>query len=224
MTTATTSARTFHPPLYKNAAEWLHDLGDIPLDRIIFDPWPGSATEADLLRKCEVEKQLCELVDGTLVEKPMGFVESLIASAAIQYLRAYVSKHNMGIVAGEAGMLRLTRGLVRIPDVSFVAREQLSGGVAPSAPIPSLHPDLAIEVLSKGNRPNEMKRKVKEYFASGTRLVWLIEPSSRSALVYMSPESSFKVERGGTLDGGDILPGFKLPLKKIFADVDRKKR
>src|SRR5438046_10359522 len=78
------------PPRYRTAAEWLHDLGDIPLKRIIFDPWPGSATEADLLRKVEVEKQLCELVEGTLVEKPMGFYESMVATALIQAMLNFV--------------------------------------------------------------------------------------------------------------------------------------
>jgi hypothetical protein len=57
-------------------AELLHDLGDIPPERIIFDPLPGTATEADLLRKVEAEDQLCELVDGVLVEKPTGMYES----------------------------------------------------------------------------------------------------------------------------------------------------
>jgi len=229
MTTATSTppsvqGRTTAPPRYRNMAEFVHDLGDVPPERVIFDPWPGTATEADLLRKVEVEKQLCELVEGTLVEKPMGYVESLIAAALIQFLRQHASEHDLGLVTGEAGMLRLTRGLVRIPDVSFVSIQQLPDGVVPTEPIPSLHPDLAVEILSKGNTAAEMKRKVKEYFAAGCRLVWLIDPKTRSATVYTSAKSAQTVARGGTLEGRNVVPGFKLRISKLFEDIDRGKR
>src|SRR5215212_3516506 len=74
------------PVQYRTAAEWLHDLGDVPLERILFTPWPGTATEADMLRKVEVEKHLCELIDGTLVEKPVGLYESQVAAVLIQLM------------------------------------------------------------------------------------------------------------------------------------------
>src|SRR5438552_2114645 len=75
---------------YRNVADLVHALGDIPLERIICDPSPGTATEADLLRRVELEKQLCELVNGTLVEKPMGLIESLIAARLIKALLMFV--------------------------------------------------------------------------------------------------------------------------------------
>ena len=50
----------------KFTAEWLHSLGDVPLERIIFDPPPGTATEEDLLRLVERDKRLCELIDRVL--------------------------------------------------------------------------------------------------------------------------------------------------------------
>jgi hypothetical protein len=59
-------------PKFDNGEEWHHGLGDVPLSRIIFDPWPGTATEEDLLLMVERDKRLCELIDGTLVEKPPG--------------------------------------------------------------------------------------------------------------------------------------------------------
>jgi Uma2 family endonuclease len=183
---------------------------------------PGTATEADLLHKVEVEKRLCELVEGTLVEKPMGYLESLIASALIQFLRKHVTDHNLGLVTGEAGMLRLTVGLVRIPDVSFVSFNQLPGGVVPSEPIPSLHPDLAVEVLSKGNTTKEMQRKVKEYFDAGSRLVWLIDRQTRTVTVYTSAKRPRTIQRDGQLDGGNVVRGFKVNVSDLFADLDRR--
>ena len=75
---------SFRPPRqFNNAAEWLAELGDIPPDRIVFDPWPGTATEGDLLRLAERDKRLCELIDGTLVEKPVGYWERFIAADLI---------------------------------------------------------------------------------------------------------------------------------------------
>ena len=65
-------SRFVPPRRFNNGAEWLHALGDVPLKRIIFDPWPGTATEADLLRLLEHDKRLCELVEHTLVEKPVA--------------------------------------------------------------------------------------------------------------------------------------------------------
>src|SRR3954449_8787620 len=63
---------------YPNFAEWWHSTGDVPLERIVIDPPPGTATELDLLRLVEGDR-LVELIDGTLVEKPVGSEESLIA-------------------------------------------------------------------------------------------------------------------------------------------------
>src|SRR5688500_9608085 len=191
---------------YRNMAEWLHDLGDIAPERVIVDPLPGTATEEDLLRKVDVEKQLCELIDGTLVEKPMGYLESLIAAALIEFMRAHVRRHKLGHVTGEAGMMRLSKGLVRIPDVAFVSVERLPKVLR--QPIPSLAPDLAVEIASKGNTAREMKRKVREYFAAGSRLVWLIDARARTARVFESPTRVTEVGRSGTLSGGSVLPGF----------------
>jgi Uma2 family endonuclease len=79
-------------------------------------------------------------------------------------------------------------------------------------------PDLAVEVLSEGNTPAEMNRKLGEYFAGGVRLVWLIDPDTQTALAYTSPDKSNFIGADGALDGGDVLPGFGLPLRDLFAE------
>src|SRR2546423_5473679 len=108
MTAAASAPIRFNPPRrFENGAEWLRALGGVPLERIIFDPWPGTATEADLLRFVERDKRLCELIDGTLVEKPVGYYESFIAGLLITYLNQVVLPRNLGAVTGEAGMMRL---------------------------------------------------------------------------------------------------------------------
>src|SRR5438105_12855288 len=88
------------PARFENGAEWLAALGAVPLSRIIFNPWPGTATEADLLYLVEHEKRLCELVDGTLVEKPVGCWEGLIAANLIVLLASHVNPRQLGAVFG----------------------------------------------------------------------------------------------------------------------------
>lgn len=217
----TTAPANQQPPTvrYQTAAQWLHDLGDVPLERIVFDPWPGSATEADVLRLDDHEDRLCELVNGTLVEKPMGLIESVVACTLIRLLGDFVYPKRLGVVSGEAGMMRLSRGLVRIPDVAFISFDRMPGRKLPNEPIPSLAPDLAVEVYSKSNTSAEMRRKLREYFDAGTRLVWVIDPATRSATAYASPEQGEAIAPDGKLTGGDVLPGFEVALVALFADL-----
>ncbi len=205
-------------------ADLLDDLGGIAPDRVLFRPAPGRATERDLLRINERKQALCELVDGVLVEKPMGARESLLALVISQFIRNYLMKHELGTVLGADGMLRLRPNLVRAPDVSFISWDRIAGDEFPDDPIPELAPDLAVEVLSEGNTQKEMETKVREYFAHGVRLVWIVDPQDRAVDVYTSPNDRRRLRNGQTLDGGDVLPRFRLPLRKLFAQTRRPRR
>jgi Uma2 family endonuclease len=77
-------------------------------------------------------------------------------------------------------------------------------------------PDLAVEVLSEGNTPREMARKLEEYFSLGVCLVWLVNPMTASTEVYTSRHQSTVLDKSATLEGGVILPGFTLPLSGLF--------
>jgi len=93
-------------------------LGDIPLNRIIWLPRP--ATEDDVVRFCEARRPV-ELIDGFLVEKAMGFRESLLASLLIHHLTNFVLPRKLGLVSAPDAIMRLSPGLVRLPDVSFIS-------------------------------------------------------------------------------------------------------
>jgi Uma2 family endonuclease len=80
---------------------------------------------------------------------------------------------------------------------------------------------LAVEVLKRKNTVSEMARKRQDYFAAGVRLVWEIDPLGRTANVYTSPTDVTALGLDDTLDGGDVLPGFRLPLRELFAELDR---
>jgi Uma2 family endonuclease len=220
-TTLTNPTPTARSPKYANFAEWLHEeLGDVPLRRIVMDPWMGMATEADLLRLAERDKRLCELIEGTLVEKPVGLYESLLAAWLVTYLNNFVGPRRLGIVSGEAGMMRLFPGRVRIPDVAFVSIERLPGRTAPREPIPTLSPDLAVEVLSESNTVAEIQIKLRDYFSSGTRLAWIIDPRKRTVAVYESSDQPIRtLTEKDSFDGGDVLQGFTLSVAQLFASV-----
>jgi Uma2 family endonuclease len=214
------SSAVLEPPTFETVADLLESLGDIPPERIRMHPWPGTATEDDVIAIHAREKRLCELVDGTLVEKPIGFDESRLAVELGATLVLYLRQHDFGTVAGEAGMMRLRTGLVRIPDVSFVCWEHLPEKYGP---IPPLAPDLAIEVLSESNTPKEMQRKLVEYFEAGTQLVWYIDLRARTVTVYTAPDRFTVLDESQTLDGGDVLPGLVIPLRELFERASRRR-
>ena len=203
------------------AADLVTRFGPIALDRVRHDPLPGRATEKDLLRVNQRHDTLCELIDGTLVEKGMGNYESMLAVALVRLLSDFVAQHNLGVVLGPDGMLRLRSGLVRLPDVSFISWQRIPNRDILEAPIWEVAPDLAVEVLSRSNTSAEMQRKLNDYFIAGARLVWYVEPRQRQVLVYTAAESFLALDESHTLDGGDVLPGFTLPLEKLFATPGR---
>jgi Uma2 family endonuclease len=219
MTAASSPARFIPPKRFENAAEWLESLGGVPLERIIFDPWPGTATEADLLQFVERDKRLCELIDGTLVEKPMGYWEGIIAINIATLLNLFVQPRNLGAISGADSTMRMKSGRVRLPDIGFTLRDRLPKTLAP---IPSLSPDLAIEVLSESNTAREIEQKLKEYFQSGTRLAWIVDPPTRTVTVYHSAGAPARmVSESETLDAEPVLSGFSATVAEFFKDVPR---
>ena len=111
-------------------------------------------------------------------------------------------------------------GLIRIPDVAFASWDRFPDRKVPKKPVPSLVPDLVVEVLSESNTPAEMERKRGEYFDAGVRLIWEIDPEREPSSVYTADGRS-AARRLATLDGGDVLPGFSLELSELFAELDR---
>jgi Uma2 family endonuclease len=196
-------------------------LGGVPARRILLRPAPGTATVDDVTRLLDHNDRRCELIDGTLVEKVMGWEEANIGGEIHFFLRDFLRTHDLGILTGDQGTIQLWSGRVRIPDVAFYSWDRFPGMKKPKGPAPLLAPDLAVEVLSESNTPREMELKRQDYFKSGTKLVWEIDPEARTVEVFTSPDESTTLAADGTLDGGDVLPGFQLPLRELFAKLDR---
>jgi Uma2 family endonuclease len=203
-------------------ADLLARLGDIPADRVRLRPWPGTATEKDVITIRRHERRLYELVDGTLVEKAMGARESFFAWVLGVHLGNYLAVHDLGICLGADGMMRIAPGLVRIPDLSFISWDRLPNHEVPKKPIPQLAPDLAVEVISAGNTKREMERKLREYFDAGVVLAWFVYPKTRTIVVHTGLDRSTVLDEDQVLDGGAVLPGFALPVRDLFDRAERR--
>jgi Uma2 family endonuclease len=224
--TVTTPSINVDPAIanLETVAELLERLGDIPPQRVRWKPTPGTATEQDVIAaEAALDKRLCELVDGTLVEKPRGFFEARIGGVLLHFLEDYLEEHDLGICVPADAMLRIVPGRVRLPDVSFIGWDRLPNHELPAEPIANLVPHLAVEVLSESNTPREMRGKREEYFQGGACLVWEINPRTQSARVYTDPDQFQEIGPDGALDGGDVLPGFNLPLQRLFDRAGRQR-
>jgi Uma2 family endonuclease len=200
-------------------AELLDQLGGVPPHRVLIRPAPGTATEQDVVDIHDRENRLCELIDGVLVEKVMGLDESGYAALMVYYLIDFLLRNRLGRAYGADGTMRLFPGLVRIPDAAFVSWARHPGQDA--GPIPDVAPDLAVEILSKSNTRREMDRKLRDYFKAGVRLVWYVDPKKRTARVYTTVNRSTLLREDDYLDGGDVLPGFRLRLRDWFDEARR---
>ena len=207
------------------ASTWedrLTDLGNVPASRVRSDPAPGTASVEDVVRLRNTERRLYELVDGTLVEKAMGWQESLLAGILMHWLHKYLDLHRIGVATGPDGMTRLFGDTVRGPDVAFVAWDRMPSGQIPKEPVPDLVPNFVIEVLSIGNTYGEMSRKRREYFHAGVELLWMVDHRSRTVTVFRTPLDATVQSAGQTLDGGKVLPGWQVDISELFGRLDRK--
>jgi Uma2 family endonuclease len=198
------------------AAEMQQQLGGIPLERIRMIPSPGMATDEDALRVQDAEGRTCEVLDGILVEKATGFFEARIGTVLASLLERYLEGNNLGIVVGPDGMIRLKVGRTRAPDVAFIRWEGFPDRHFPTAAVPTIVPDVTVEVLSKGNTRAEIETKLDEYFAAGVLSAWIIDPARETARIYEARNSFIDMSVDGVLQAKNVLPGFELTFRDLL--------
>jgi len=172
------------------------------------------ATEEDL-RATPRDGRKYELVDGEIVVSPAGFRHGMVSVRLSARLLAFVEQRGLGYVVESSTGFRLPGGNVRSPDVSFIAKGRFEGGRVPEG-FADVAPDLAVEVLSPDDRPRAILDKVGEYVQAGVRLVWVIDPKEGRAAVYRSPTDVRELKPADSLDGEDVLPGFRCSLAEIL--------
>jgi Uma2 family endonuclease len=160
-----------------------------------------------------------ELVDGALVVMSnSGLEHGEIGLLLGGKLIFYVREQKLGGAFDSSTGFRMKSGNIRSPDVSFISKDRLQGLKRPPKGFFEGAPDLAIEVLSPSNTLEEIHNKIVEYFANGTRLVWVINPQEYYVLVYHSPTPDGFLRVGDRLDGETIVPGFTFPIAELFAE------
>lgn len=159
-----------------------------------------------------------ELLHGEIIMSPAGSEHGLICVRVVTELEFFIRRQKLGAVFDSSTGFRLTPDDLLSPDAAFVSKSRLTGlkrlprGFFPGAP------DLVVEVLSPSDTAERMHDKLVLYFAHGAQLAWVINPAERNALVYRSSEADRLLRVTDTLDGEDVIPGFRVTLAELFAE------
>ena len=158
-----------------------------------------------------------ELVRGDLVKMaPPGLRHGRFGGHFVHSLWSHVEANDLGAVYNETGFLLASDpDTVRAPDASFISRQRLdevgeTDGYWPGAP------DLVVEVISPNDRYTDVEAKVSEWLDAGTRMVIVVNPRRRSVRVHRSPTDVDDLVEGDAIDGGDVVPGWSMPVSGLF--------
>jgi len=158
--------------------------------------------------------KLFEYIGGEISEVPSNPLNSEIASRISAEIVFFIKGKNLGHVTGEAGGY-IVSGERYAPDVAFISKKRqhklAERGYNPNPP------DLAVEVLSPSDRHGTLRVKLANYLSAGT-VVWLVDPEIQMVEIYIRCQKARTMGVDGILDGGDVLPGFTLPVKDIFPE------
>ena len=160
-----------------------------------------------------------ELHNGEIIMSPAGSEHGHISVIIVAELERYIRQHRLGLVFDSSTGFRLDPEHCLSPDVAFVAKARLAGVRRPPRGFFPGAPDLVVEVLSPSDTVEQLHEKLFRYFLHGTRLAWVINPTERNAHVYRTPEAERLLRVTDALDGEDVLPGFRLPLAELFAEL-----
>src|SRR5882762_2252306 len=160
-----------------------------------------------------------ELINGELVTmSPAGHTHGKIIIRLTLPLAQHVKQNRLGeVYAAETGFkLKSNPDTVRAPDIAFITRQRVKDvgetkGYWPGAP------DLAVEVLSPDDRVSEVEQKVSEWLEAGAKQVWVVSPKLHTVTVYRSTTDISVLAENNTLEGDDVVPGFKMKVIEIFS-------
>lgn len=170
------------------------------------------------------DDKLYELVNGEIIEvPPPKRKNSWLAGQLVTRFTVHAEKHDLGVVFGADGGFILTETNVRVPDVSFVAKDRIPAMTTAEQNNAAFAPDLAVEVISPSESPRKVNEKTTLYLDTGCQQVWNVYPDERVIEVW-AKNAAGKLEMEAfsgdqSLSGGDVLPGFALIVKDLFAGM-----
>ena len=158
-----------------------------------------------------------EIIEGKLVFiSPIGRPHALIGSRLDRIIGGYVHEHQLGeVYVGEIGIwIRRNPDTARAADLAFIAAARLAQ-LKPEGYL-NLAPDLVVEIMSPDDRWSEVRKKLRDYFSIGVKLVWVIEADTRTVTAYRSMTDVREYTSDQFLKAEDILPGLSLLVQQIF--------
>jgi len=161
-----------------------------------------------------------EMIDGKLVEQQMGAKSAWVSGDLHARLQAFSRQNHLGWAFPQDTAYRCfgKKKTVRKPDVSFIRPGRLPNEELPEGDL-LIAPDLAVEVVSPNDTVYELDEKVEEYLAAGVRLVWVINPLTRVAIVHRADGTMAKVREDQELSGEAVVPGFRCRLGDVLPPV-----
>ena len=177
-------------------------------------------TPDDLLKRPDRDR--FELINGTLVEKNVGYRSSRLGGRVLSLLDAWVTPHNLGWVAGaDAAFQCFEEALpddptrIRKPDVSFISLDRLPAEDEPEGYC-NIAPDLVVEVVSPNDTYYELSEKIEEYLQAGVRLIWVVVPKTKTVRILRADGSTAELHVDQELSGEDVVVGFRCAVSEIF--------
>jgi Uma2 family endonuclease len=164
----------------------------------------------------------CELVDGRIIPlSPTGGEHGTIEGNIAYLLNSYIRPRSLGwVLTGEVGIYtRHDPDRVRAADVAFVAKNQIDTIPSGFLDIP---PELVVEVVSPSDRWQDLRDKMDEYFLIGVQTLWIVEPKTRTIMVYSSPTTATKYDKAETVAASETLTGLEVSVSEIFRNVTTK--
>jgi len=160
-----------------------------------------------------------ELIDGRIVEKRggalMGQIGATLAAFVGQHIWGQKLGHLFGCRAGYKECFPGRENHLLRPSLSFVAEARIPNGKVPVGDF-DIAPDWVAEIIGEQTF-NEVEERVADYRSAGVRLIWIINPSTKSVLVRRLDRTCAELDETGTLDGEDVIPGFTCPVADLFA-------
>jgi Uma2 family endonuclease len=160
---------------------------------------------------------------GEVVQKPMpDNAHAMIQWFLVELLAPFLRRTRLGRGGTEWRCVFGPRGQRQgfVPDLVYVSQTRMPKGSALRHRYLRIAPDLAVEILSRGQPDERFDKKIQFYLAQGVRLVWIVDPRARTVTVLTPGQEPRTLTAGNTLDGGEVLPGFSVPIADIFAQLD----
>jgi len=159
-----------------------------------------------------------ELIDGEIVDAMGGaFTHSFVVGRICTFLSVFVDARKLGrVLSGEAGIhIHSELPRCRLADVAFLSYQRVPKGKAATGFL-RVPPELVVEVLAEDDTWTDIDEKIQDYHNTGVDMVWVADPQTRTVRVFPRAGTPSIVHDGSEIDGGEILPGFKVPIARFF--------